>query len=73
MVALNRFRMGVHSLDQLLNGCVYGATIAFVFSSQTFQNYLEGRLRQGGIYKSWIFVAMVALWVMYFSLYFCCK
>jgi membrane-associated phospholipid phosphatase len=44
VISINRFKMGVHSLDQLLNGCVLGAIICFVFTGERFQNYLEGRL-----------------------------
>jgi hypothetical protein len=65
--------MGVHSLDQLLNGCVLGAIVCYVFTGETFQNYLEGplsKLKKGGIFKSWIMVAFGVVWVQFFNLYF---
>ena len=65
-ISFNRFKMGVHSLDQLLNGCVLGAMVCYVFTGEKFQKYLEGqlsKLKEGGIFKSWIMVAFGVVWV----------
>jgi membrane-associated phospholipid phosphatase len=35
-VAYNRFTMGVHSLDQLLNGFILGMLLSWVFTSPSF-------------------------------------
>ena len=66
VISFNRFKMGVHSLDQLLNGCVLGAMVCYVFTGEKFQKYLEGqlsKLKEGGIFKSWIMVAFGVVWV----------